>query len=296
MARGRRKWVARVLLYLIRRWGARLSQEERQAIRDQVSEVSDLDAGDLAIQIHVDSALERDTRTKSCAKEPMTAAWIRSELRPGDVFFDVGANIGPYSLLAAKAGRGQVKVYAFEPSFQNFHQLCRNILLNGCQGSVVPLLVPLCDRTRLDLFHYQNLEAGGALHSFSRTIDYKAEEFQPSASLGAMGLSLDDFVRIPGVESPTLLKVDVDGLEPDVLRGGREVLRGERLRSLLIEINEDLKADASGMLRLLHESGLYPVEKHQLHRQLFNYIFRRSGALAPAPPEPADVPVASRRR
>lgn len=286
--------VAKVLSRVLTRWGGRLAPEEKGILRDQLSELCDLDCDGYQIKLHADSSLERDTRAKSCGKEPMTVRWIRSELRPGDVLYDVGANVGPYSLVAAKAGAGQATVYAFEPSFLNFHQLCRNVILNGCQTCVVPLPIPLCERTCLDLFHYQNLQAGGALHAFSRAVDYKAESFEPRATLGSLGISLDDFVRIPGVIPPTLMKIDVDGLEAGVLRGGREVLRDERLRSVVIEVNEELEEDTAEILALLHDAGLAPVEKHRLHRALHNYILRRAPGGA-RPPAAADVPLASER-
>lgn len=287
--------ISKILCGALTRWGDSLSQDEKRILRDRLSALCDLDCTAYGIKLYADSYLERDTRAKSCAKEPMTVRWIQSELRSGDVLYDVGANVGPYSLIAAKVGAGTATVYAIEPGFQNFHQLCRNILLNGCEDCIVPLPIPLCERTRLDLFHYHSLDVGGALHSFSRAIDYKAESFEPRASFGSLGISLDDLVRIPGVARPTLMKIDVDGLEVDVLRGGRDVLRNEGLRSMVIEINEDLEDAASAILSLLHDAGLVPVEKQKLHRALHNYIVRRETRGA-RPRAPADVPLASERR
>lgn len=294
--RGRwKRLISRILGRALTRWGENLSPDERRILRDRLSALCDLDCTAYEVKLYADSSLERDTRAKSCAKEPMTVRWIQSELRSDDVLYDVGANVGPYSLIAAKAGAGAATVYAIEPGFQNFHQLCRNILLNGVEDCIVPLPIALCERTRLDRFHYHSLDVGGALHSFSRAIDYKGESFEPRASFGSLGISLDDFVRIPGVVPPTLLKIDVDGLEVDVLRGGRDVLRNEGLRSMVIEINEDLEEEASTILSLLHDAGLVPVEKQKLHRALHNYIMRREAGGA-QPRAPADVPLAAERR
>lgn len=290
-----RTLVSSLILKAIKRWGSHLSAVDKQAIRDSLSEVRDLDSGEVSVRIYTDSSVERDMRARSCAKEPMTIAWLRSELKPGDVFYDVGANVGPYSLYAAALTTGTAKIYAFEPSYLNFFQLCRNIILNDATESVIPLLVPLTDETRLDSFHYSNLVEGGALHSFRRALDYDGKSFQPLTSLGVVGLSLNDFARVPGVEPPTLLKIDVDGLEPYVLRGAREVLRDENLRSVLLEINDDLKSDAKEMLELLHRAGLEPIEKHQMNHQLHNYIFRRAVRSSSAPPRPEDVSVTYKR-
>src|SRR5688572_2023380 len=65
-------------------------------------------------------------------KEPDTIAWI-NRMKPGDVLFDVGANMGQYSLLAAQRG---VRVHAFEPEAQNFALLVRNIIVNNLTDPV----------------------------------------------------------------------------------------------------------------------------------------------------------------
>ena len=64
-------------------------------------------------------------------KEPDTLAWIDGFLKPGDVFYDVGANIGQYALYAAKRLGGQCRVLAFEPEALNYAKLNTNIVLNG---------------------------------------------------------------------------------------------------------------------------------------------------------------------
>jgi FkbM family methyltransferase len=286
---------ARFLLGCLKRWGRKLSVAEREALRLEVSRAYALDYEAHEIKLWADSDVERDVRSRSCAKEPMTVKWLESGFRAGDIFYDIGANTGAYSLVAARVSACKGKVYAFEPSFQNFYQLCRNVILNECQTCVTPLLMPLCAKSGLSWFYYQNLDSGGALHSFGRRIDYKGDEFQPSAALEMAGFSLDDFVNLPGVLKPNLLKLDVDGLELEILKGARSVLRDEGLRGVLVEINEDLAAEASEILALLAAEGLVPYEKHQLHRSLFNYFFARRKEGAPAIAA-ADVPVASRRR
>ncbi len=287
---------ARFLLACLKRLGGRLSVAEREAIRLEVSEAYSLDHDSHAIKLWADSKVEREVRSRSCAKEPMTVKWLESSFRPGDVLYDIGANIGAYSLVAAKVSSCKGKVYAFEPSFQNFYQLCRNVILNKCQECVTPLLLPVCARSGLSWFYYQNLEAGGALHAFGRSIDYTGSEFQPAAKLEMIGLSLDDFVNLSGALKPNLLKLDVDGLECEILKGARGILRSSGLRGVLIEINEDLSAEANEILALMCGEGLVPYEKHQLHRSLYNYFFDRRRGDDTVVVTPEQVPVASRRK
>lgn len=264
-----------ILLDSIRKAKEELSPEEKQELANELQEVQRLDYPNGTIFLHSDSTIERDLRSISCRKEPMTVEWMKRELRPGDVLYDIGANVGAYSLIASHIIGGQGTVYAFEPSFLNYNQLCRNIVLNNFQNCIVPFQIPLCSEKRLDRFHYQNMQTGGSLHSFSRNIDYKADVFEPVVSLGMLGLSLNDFAAIAGVRSPNLLKIDVDGLELDILSGASSLLENSQLRSVLIEINEDLPEETQSIIDILCNHGLRPMEKHKLHQNLHNYIFIR---------------------
>lgn len=268
--------ISQFLISEAHRWIDYLSPEEKFSLRDKLSEIHSLDCADHEIRLHVDSLLELQNRIFSCAKEPGTIEWLKHELHPGDTYYDIGANVGAYSLYAAKVTAGKANIYAFEPSFQNFNQLCRNIVLNHYQSAIAPLMIPLCRETHFDKFYYQNMEIGGALHSFSRSVDYKGEEYDPVTSLCAVGFSLDSLVEIPGIKSPNLIKLDVDGLEYDILLGGEKVLMHNDLRSVLLEINEDLTEEATNIVAYLYAKGFVPEEKYGLSRNLYNYIFRRN--------------------
>ncbi len=268
--------ISKFLISKSRTWVDYLSSEERLSLRDRLSIIHSLDCTDPKIELHVDSLVELQNRIYSFDKEPRTVEWLRRELRPGDTCYDIGANVGAYSLYAAKVAAGEVNVYAFEPSFQNFNQLCRNIILNNCQSAITPLMIPLCGKTQLDKFYYQNMEIGGALHSFSRSVDYKGEEYDPVASLYAIGFSLDSIVEIPGFRLPNLIKIDVDGLEYDILLGAEKVLMHSGLRSILLEINEDLAKEAASIVEYLYAKGFVPEEKYRLSRSLHNYVFKRN--------------------
>ena len=106
---------------------------------EHTSLVGKLDYKPHDIWLNIQSRGEFVTRLTSCAKEPETVAWIEELVRPGDVMFDIGANVGAYSLVASKATQGEASIYAFEPAFTNYPQLCRNIMLNECSNSIVPL-------------------------------------------------------------------------------------------------------------------------------------------------------------
>jgi FkbM family methyltransferase len=178
--------------------------------------------------------------------------WIEEFVRKGDVLYDVGANVGTFSLVAALARKASV--VAFEPGYANFARLCENILLNQCTASVVPVPLPLSDAPGLLSFKYRSLEPGQSRHSLGEgpyVARASSTYVQPVCAT-----SLDRAVVDFQLPAPHHLKIDVDGSELRVLRGGSNVLRGEQLRSILIETDADawdaLAAELAGAGFRLH--------------------------------------------
>ena len=175
------------------------------------------------------------SRLRSCVKEPETVQWIERELKKKDVFYDIGANVGAYSLVANAVASG-CRVYAYEPSFATFAALCRNIRLNSCADRVIPLPLALSDHTGLVPFNYYSIAVGAALHTSGDAIDYKGEPFDPEFAIPTMTYRLVDLIAEFKLLEPTHIKIDVDGNELLVLRGAGKSL--ESVRSILVEIQE----------------------------------------------------------
>ncbi len=184
-------------------------------------------------------------------KEPDTLAWIAS-FGPADVLVDVGANVGMYTVWAAKT-RG-VRVFGFEPEAQNYALLNRNIMLNGLEERVKAYCLALSDVAGLSELHLSQAVIGGSCHSLGEQVDFKHEPMRPAFSQGCVAARLDDLVAGGTVEQPNHLKIDVDGFEPKVLRGAARVLGDARLRSLLVEVNQNL-ADHRAMVSDLESLG-----------------------------------------
>ena len=121
----------------------------------------DYGAGSLRI---VASAYRRQA---TAAKEPFTVRWIETTVAAGGVLYDIGANVGGYSLVAAAQGP-QVSVVAFEPSYRNYAALCDNIVVNRFDARITPLPLALGRETRLARFRHRRLITGGGQHD-SRT-------------------------------------------------------------------------------------------------------------------------------
>lgn len=168
-------------------------------------------------------------------KEPETLDWIDG-LRAGDILFDVGANIGLYSLYAAHR-HPSMSVAAFEPEYSNLHLLRDNVAVNGVSGRVQIYPLALGDENRLSYLHVQDLHPGAALHTVShdRTLPATRTERQVVGREGIVQMTVDAFAEQTGVQ-PTCMKIDVDGNETQVLTGARRALADPAFRTMLIEL------------------------------------------------------------
>ncbi len=212
-------------------------------------------------------------------KEPDTLAWIAT-FAPDDVLVDVGANVGMYTIWAAKT-RGTT-VYAFEPEAQNYALLNRNILLNGLGERVKAYCLALSDAAGLSELHLSEVMIGGSCHSLGERVDFKHDPMRPAFSQGCVAARLDDLVAAGTIPHPTHLKIDVDGFEPKVARGAARALSDPRLRSLLVEVNQNL-ADHRAMVAELGAAGFrYDAaqvaraeRKDGIFKGCAEYVFRR---------------------
>lgn len=159
-------------------------------------------------------------------KEPETIRWIAG-MPEKAVLFDIGANIGTYTLWAGitRAAR----VYAFEPEAANFSTLNVNIRLNGLAERCIAYCAGIADRMSLDTLHVSRTDVGQSGHQVGHRLP-------GSVAQGIVTLTLDHLVYEAGLPCPSHLKIDVDGIEPAILRGGARLLEDERLNSVLIEL------------------------------------------------------------
>jgi FkbM family methyltransferase len=203
-------------------------------------------------------------------KEPCTIEWIDT-FKKGEVFYDIGANVGGYSIWAAK--RRGVKVYAFEPEASNYAVLCRNMTLNEVDGAAY--CAALSDLTRLSSIYLSTQEAGGSCNSFDSQVGFDLKPRQ-GIKQGAIGFSLDDVCGydeqdIGTLPNPAHIKIDVDGMEHLVVNGARWLLRSGSVKSLLIECNPNLPEHVK-MMASLESLGF------QYDRQQFEAAQRKEGA------------------
>ncbi|HKP96436.1 MAG TPA: FkbM family methyltransferase [Fibrobacteria bacterium] len=256
-----------------------LPVKSRLFLKSNMNLVRKMDYEKHPVFLNIDSIVEYRVRLRSCRKEPEMIEWIETTMRAGDVLFDVGANVGAYSLVAAKFFQGEVRTYAFEPSFINFGQLCRNVALNGCGECVFPMPVALSDETKVGDFFYFDLLAGGALNAFGEAVNDKGEAFKATLKHSLLSFRTDDLIKTFNLPPPTHIKIDVDGLEMKVLEGARDAIAHPGMRGLIIELG--LPEQADFVVQFMQERGLTLQSKHRRGRKgSMNYVFARKEAAA----------------
>jgi len=213
------------------------------------------------------------------SKEPWTLEWIAG-FRPGDFFVDCGANVGMYTIWAAVT-RG-VRVCAFEPESQNYALLNRNIQNNGLAHRVKAYCMGLSDRSGLVDLHIADLRTGGSGHAVDEALDYRLQPLKAVFSQGCIAATLDELVAGGAIPVPNHFKIDVDGFEHRVVAGAARTLRDPALRSVLIEINQNLE-EHRAMVRELNALGLVhdPEQVRRAERKtgilegVAEHVFRR---------------------
>lgn len=141
-------------------------------------------------------------------------------LAPGGVFLDVGANVGFFSLLAARAVGATGSVHAIEPVPSNARQVEINAAANGFANiSVVEAAASSTSGTTTLLLAEH---PGGAVVASAGTPP------DPAGSLEVRTVTVDELVRSGALRPPTVIKIDVEGAEVDALEGMVETLREHR--------------------------------------------------------------------
>jgi FkbM family methyltransferase len=200
-------------------------------------------------------------------KEPGTLKWIET-FENTETLWDIGANVGVYSLYAGIKGH---TVLSFEPSPANYYLLSRNIEINKLDNNILAYCIAFNDITKLDTFFMANTKLGGSLNSFGEAIDWQGNSYIPLLKQAMVGYSVDDFVRYFNPPFPNHIKLDVDGIEGKIVKGAKETLGDNRLKSVLVELDTERQKYVQEISMLLEGSGLKLVKKERC-----NHIFAKS--------------------
>jgi FkbM family methyltransferase len=212
-------------------------------------------------------------------KEPMTIEWIMG-FKADDILWDIGANIGVYSLFAANRN---LKVVSFEPSPSNFYLLSKNIEINKFEDKISAFCIAFSDHTIINELYMRTSEPGGSLSTFGEAVDSQGEIFEPSFRKAMLGFSIDYFIAKFNPNFPNHIKIDVDGAEGRIVEGAKETLKDKRLKSILVELDPKREGYYRRFKGILENSGmvLYKSEpmrpsKERKQVSVGNHIFVRS--------------------
>jgi FkbM family methyltransferase len=183
-------------------------------------------------------------------------AYLLHVLTPKDLFVDVGANVGSYTVLAC-AGRG-AQGYCFEPIPTTYRKLMENIKINNLSENVKAFNIGISDNEEELLFTSDKDTMNHVLRDDDRTIN----------TIEIPVSKLDDILKD---ESPTMIKIDVEGFEGRVINGAIHTLANPKLHSIIMEKNHScqkygLSEDES--IRNLNKMGFNEYTYEPMTRKL----------------------------
>ena len=188
------------------------------------------------------------------SKEPETIKWLNG-FEKNSVFFDIGANIGIYSLYSAI--KNENKVYAFEPHSANYKNLLDSInlnKLNNCQA----FCFAVSNKISLSHIGVKNMHEGVA----DNVVGSKGDYYH-----GCVEIHLDYLVGKKVLPQPDYIKIDVEGFEYRVYKGAMSTI--QQAKSVLIEVDQKHEHIVSNIINL----GLRLESKHRRNSEEYNYIF-----------------------
>ena len=228
-------WAARALPAPVKRWLYKvpflarfIRRSLNEAVPEGIMEVT-IAAGVLeGLCMALDLHTEKDYWLGTY--EPDLQAAARQIIKPGMVVYDVGANIGYISLMAARLVENQGKVFSFEALPANIVRLNQNVDLNAMQERVQVVHAAVVDKTdEVSFLAHASGTMGKALGSAGRDEHY-------TQTIRVQGIALDDFVYINGNPEPVVIKMDIEGGEGMALAGMPRLLKEAR-PVLLIELH-----------------------------------------------------------
>jgi FkbM family methyltransferase len=182
-------------------------------------------------------------------------AYLLHVLRPGDLFGDIGANIGSYTLLASAVRCA--RAVCFEPIPETYARLEKNLQLNHLEKLVVPHNLGVGDQPGVIRFSLAE-----------NCCNHVLREGEQEEGLAVKVVTLDDVL---GNDCPNLIKIDVEGFEQPVLKGAPGILQNPALHSIILELNGDESGygfHASDTVDLLKQHGFSSYAYDPFQRKL----------------------------
>ena len=238
------------------------------------------DVQDKKIIYYVPSSVTLQRCNTIMSQEPETIEWI-STFEEGQVFVDIGANVGIYTIWAAIIAGA--KVYSFEPESKNYFVLTENIRLNNLQNLVTAFCVAIGDKVEIGELFLGQIIAGGSGHTYGQQTGYDLQPINSQFRQGCISFTLDKLIDDGSIPCPNHIKIDVDGIEHKVIQGLLKTLEKKTLKSVLIELNTHLEEHRDIISKITNlgfklredilETSLHPND--EIWKGIGNHIFYR---------------------
>jgi FkbM family methyltransferase len=186
-------------------------------------------------------------------------------LRKEDLFIDVGANIGTYTILATKVI--EAETIAFEPIKKTFDQLVLTVALNNINDKVTLYNLAIGEITSKVSMTCNN----DTTNCISPIVDYNQENTEI-----VMLETLDNLINN---REPAIIKIDVEGYEKEVLKGALKILKKESLCAIIIETNfypHIFSSISQDIYSIMNSFGFYPYQYNPFKRELFQSNNKKS--------------------
>jgi FkbM family methyltransferase len=187
--------------------------------------------------------------------EPQETAILKSILKPGMTFVDVGANWGYFTLLAAQATSPGGRVLSLEPDPRLYAVLRENLALNGCTRVTALQLAAAEESGVLALAGFDESGDNWGLSRLVGNSTQNGPQYQVATA------PLDDVLAEYGLASVDLLKMDIEGAEALALPGLQDTLARKGIRRLLLELHPGLlpnfSSDAAALIGLIQKHGYH---------------------------------------
>lgn len=125
---------------------------------------------------------------------------------------------------------------------------------------------------------------GGALNTFSERYNFEGKTFKPEMNYNFYGTNIEKLINDKFLEIPSYIKIDVDGIEHLILKGMGKYLKNKKIKSILVEINENFQFQFRTIISLMLKNNFILLHKknnenffkyNSNHKNTFNYIFIR---------------------
>jgi FkbM family methyltransferase len=214
--------------------------------------------------------------------EPKTINWLKN-LTNEDIFYDIGSNIGGFSIMGTIL-HPKMKIFSFEANINNYFIQKRTCMMNNLNNILV---FNLCLNDKLE---ENNLLYGSSdlYNCGSSTFGYKLKDemkkslyYNPNSKSientdKMFGIPLDFIIYQMNLPIPSAIKLDIDGNELLVLKGAKKLLKEEKFRKIIIEVDFNMIESSKEILEILKNNGFNHIQSSKFGKNMEMMEFEKS--------------------